>query len=392
MYFRVCNPAGGVISGGWGWGWGLRTFREGRYCMTMDNTNLYSLNCLSTDPKFDFISTMNNINSDEAEYVSSPYEDNSFSCFYVDPAEYTTMYRNCKNVSIMSFNIQSIAAKFSEFTEFIDVLYKADCSPDVICLQELWRFPVYANFVLPGYSRLEYKLRGNNVQGGGVGIFVKSNLKFCVLSAQSIFVDRIFESIFIKLELPNSRKCIIGSVYRPGTNHPTLSASDLYENFSELLSNVLDEISSFNLPIYILGDINLDVLNYESCKQVSDYVNQLFFYGLLQVVTKPTRCTMNSATLIDHVITNVSHSTFETAIITSKISDHFPVVFFLQPKKPCNKPKTIISRDFSQQNLEKFNAALHNIRWGFVLEEDDPQLSYICFLIPFLIFTTCIFL
>jgi hypothetical protein len=100
---------------------------------------------------------------------------------------------------------------FSEFNEFIDVLYKAD----VICLQELWRFPVYANFVLPGYSRLQYKLRGNNVQGGGVGIFVKSNLKFCVLSAESIFVDRIFESIFIKLELPNSRKCIIGSVYRP---------------------------------------------------------------------------------------------------------------------------------------------------------------------------------
>jgi hypothetical protein len=139
---------------------------------------------------------------------------------------------------------------------------------------------------------------------------------------------------------------------------------------------VLDEISSLNLPIYILGDINLDVLNYESCKQVSDYVNQLFSYGLLQVVMKPTRCTLNSATLIDHVITNVSHSTFETAIITSKISDHFPIVFFLQPKKPCNKPKTIISRDFSQQNLEKFNAALHNIRWGFVLEEDDPQLSY----------------
>jgi hypothetical protein len=94
------------------------------------------------------------------------------------------------------------------------------------------------------------------------------------------------------------------------------------------------------------------------------------------VVTKPTRCTSNSATLIDHVITNASHPTYETAIITSKISDHFPIVFFLQPKKPSNKPKTIISRDFSQQNLEKFNAALHNVRWGFVLEEEDPQLAY----------------
>jgi hypothetical protein len=160
--------------------------------MTMDNTNLYSLNCLSTDPKFDFVETMKHLNSDEAEYVSSPYEDNLFSSLYVDPSEFTTMYRYCKNVSIMSFNIQSISSKFSDFNELIDILYKADCAPDFICLQELWKFPIYANFVLPGYSCLEYKLRGNNVQGGGVGIYVKSNLKFNVLSTQSIFVDRIF--------------------------------------------------------------------------------------------------------------------------------------------------------------------------------------------------------
>ncbi len=174
-----------------------------------------------------------------------------------------------------------------------------------------------------------------------------------------------------------------------------MSASDLYENFSELLSNVLDEISSLNLPIYILGDINLDVLNYESCKHVSDYVNQLFAYGLLQVVTKPTRSTMNSATLIDHVIANVSHSTFETAIITSKISDHFPVVFFLQPKKPCNKPKTIISKDFSQKKKKiwKNSMPLFTIFAGVLFwRKTTHSCCTICFLIPFLIFTTCIFL
>jgi hypothetical protein len=105
-------------------------------------------------------------------------------------------------------------------------------------------------------------------------------------------------------------------------------------------------------------------------------LTSFFSYCLLQVVTNPTRCTPNSATLIDHVITNASHPTYETAIITLKISDHFPIVFFIQPKKPSNKPKTIISRDFSQQNLDTFNAALHNVSWGFVLEEEDPQLAY----------------
>jgi exonuclease III len=65
------------------------------------------------------------------------------------------MYRNCKNVSIMSFNIQSISSKFAEFKDLIDIFSQADCAPDVICLQELWKFPQYANFSLPGYNHLE---------------------------------------------------------------------------------------------------------------------------------------------------------------------------------------------------------------------------------------------
>jgi exonuclease III len=164
--------------------------------------------------------------------------------------------------------------------------------------------------------------------------FTKKSIKYTVLAAQSVFVDRIFESIFIQLNLSNTKKCIVGSVYRPGTAHPTLTASDAFVNFSELLSNVLDELSSFNIPIYLLGDLNLDVLQVNASSNVSDYINLLFSYGLLQVITRPTRCTDHSATLIDHIITNSQLSSYETCIITSSVSDHFPVVFFLQTAKP----------------------------------------------------------
>jgi len=51
-------------------------------------------------------------------------------------------------------------------------------------------------------------------------------------------------------------------------------------------------------------------------------------------------------------------------------------VFFLQPKKPKLKPKTVVSRNFSKQNMEKFKNSLQNMRWGFVLEEEDPQVAY----------------
>jgi exonuclease III len=68
----------------------------------------------------------------------------------------------------MSFNIQSLPAKFHELKELIHMLSSSKCSPDVICLQEIWQIHENMDFSLPGYSKLEYKIRNNNVQGGGL--------------------------------------------------------------------------------------------------------------------------------------------------------------------------------------------------------------------------------
>ena len=84
-------------------------------------------------------------------------------------------------------------------------------------------------------------------------------------------------------------------------------------------------------PTYIFGDTNIDCLKYGTCANSTNYVDLLFSHGLLQLVTKPTRCTPTSATLIDHVITNAVADSYETVILTSQLSDHFPVLHFL----PC---------------------------------------------------------
>jgi len=72
----------------------------------------------------------------------------------------------------MSFNIQSLSAKFSEFKELIITLDKNNSSPDIICLQELWFIHAQSSFSLPGYNALIYKSRSSGVQGGG-GILCK---------------------------------------------------------------------------------------------------------------------------------------------------------------------------------------------------------------------------
>jgi len=78
----------------------------------------------------------------------------------------------------------------------------------------------------------------------------------------------------------------------------------------------------------LLGDFNIDALKYTSSEFVSTYIDSLFSSGFLQTITKPTRCTNRSATLIDHAITNISQDSFTNIILTTKISDHFPIIIF----------------------------------------------------------------
>jgi hypothetical protein len=62
------------------------------------------------------------------------------------------------------------------------------------------------NHTIPGYNFI-YKQR-TTAQGGGVGLYIKDVYKFKILETHSIFVDRIFESLFIEIRSNNSFSAI----------------------------------------------------------------------------------------------------------------------------------------------------------------------------------------
>ena len=71
----------------------------------------------------------------------------------------------------------------------------------------------------------------------------------------------------------------------------------------------------------MVGDFNINVLDFNESKLI-------FRHGLIPTITKPTRVTTNTATAIDHIITNsVINAEFKTGIIKTDISDHFAIFF-----------------------------------------------------------------
>ena len=250
--------------------------------------------------------------------------------------------------------VQSLPAKFSEFSLFITQLGMKKCNPDIICIQETWQLGDESLYNLQGYQKPCFKLRSSFTQGGGVGIYVKNLLPFKVLPNLSVFIDKVVETIFVEISLPKNKKIIVGSVYRPNSKHTSLSEKNQFSIFLETLNNLLAEITESGKEIFILGDFNLDTLKYNINDFVTEYIDNIFSYGLLQTITRPTRCTHNSATIIDHVLSNSVQSSFISCIITNRISDHFPIITFVDSEKQEQKNSFFYSRDFSEVNVTKF--------------------------------------
>ena len=89
-------------------------------------------------------------------------------------------------------------------------------------------------------------------------------------------MDRILESVFIDVII-NSKKFTIGSLYRPGTAHPNLNASEQFSQFLELFSSISDCATRKSYPVFIFGDTNIDCKKYNSSPNSTEFVDLLFF-------------------------------------------------------------------------------------------------------------------
>ena len=82
---------------------------------------------------------------------------------------------------------------------------------------------------------------------------------------------------------------------------------------------------------YILGDITINIngTNHLSL-QAEKYLQAITRNGAYSLITKPTRVTDKSATVIDHIITNDVQHTVTLFVVQSSITDHYAVMRKIQ--------------------------------------------------------------
>ena len=270
------------------------------------------------------------------------YKDTYHVCSYYEPDQFHREFSQERDkFSTISLNIRSLPGKWNEFKDFINLINNDNLKFSVIALQEIWNVPMGINYNLDGYNNFEYRIRDPSGRdgnaGGGVGIWVDSDLEYTVLENLSVFEPHFFESLFIKIKTNRNKFTIIGNIYRPNTG----PLADL-KSFLEKLGDILNKI--YNDPelkkcedIQLIGDFNMDLLQYKTHNLTGQYVDMLLGNGLLPLITQPTRVFGRSATIIDHISSSYRTDLYRTGILLSCLSDHFPIFYV----RNCNFKKIL---------------------------------------------------
>ena len=93
------------------------------------------------------------------------------------------------------------------------------------------------------------------------------------------------------------------------------------------------------------------------------------------VINKPTRITDTSATVLDHIWTNLHQEQIKSRVILNPLSDHLPLYMcFNLNKQNLYRPQQ--KRFFTSQNITKFNEMLENIDINAILNETNTNLAF----------------
>ena len=271
---------------------------------------------------------------------------------------------------IIHFNIRSMPRNF-DVAEIL--LFNLNYDFSVIALTETWLTPNnYDCYGLHGYC-MESKHRYTK-SGGGVALLIKESLRYNVRHDLSETSDQL-ESLFIEISQPEvvgSGYIIIGVIYRP----PGGNLDCFNEHFSQIISRVKRE----NKTIYLAGDFNINLLSYESHQGTSFFLETLYAASFFPLINRPTRITMETATLIDNIFCNaIINNTYFSGIIPADISDHYPV-FTIQLTSHINDgPVTVRTRIINNVSMTNFRQQLLAADWNHVLNKNNPQQAFTVF-------------
>ena len=265
---------------------------------------------------------------------------------YYDIDSFKKVISNHNNIfSVLSLNIQSINAKFSELETFVEELHNVQFKFNVICLQECWiRDQTDAwTFQIPGYDCVAQGKSSS--ERGGLITYVDNLFQYEV--RQSINEYELWEGQIIQVKGGCLRnEIIVGNIYRPPR-----TLREQTKQFINEFTSLVQALDNTNLNIVLAGDYNLNLLKINESEICCEFFYLLTSQSLFPHITLPTRLTNGGGTLIDNLFCKMNKSIKKNTagILLNQLSDHLPCFTLLETDIVHNS-KIKFTRIFKQND------------------------------------------
>ena len=248
---------------------------------------------------------------------------NAAPCDFVDVNDLSN-FIHIASFSILMINIHSCKKNFDQFSAyFCDFLAYFSC----IIFTETWLTADRDNvFSIPGFY-CHNLYRNGRTLGGGIKIYLRNCIQSKVLNDFTLIND-LCELLTVEL-IFGVNKTLLSVVYHP----PTSSVNKNYE-FVDFLYMHVNNLLQFRVPLIFAGDTNVNLFNPYNHLYVDRFINNFFEFGLIPLVTIPTRINAENRitrfSLIDHIWVSPTIHCQQSLVIPVDITDHFPVISFLR--------------------------------------------------------------
>ena len=304
-------------------------------------------------PSFEITSHLTNLPNLQ-DYDIDEHLPSNIDSSYHAIQELSTSETSPTDLSFLHMNIQSLSCHFDEL---LSLLTNLKIGFDVVAVSETWdsfERPITMNVTLPGYTFLSSKSQSQN---GGLGLYIKSSLDPVPRPDLNSISDE-YETMWAEVETYREKNILICCAY----HHPSTEI----EHFTEYIQRTLSNPTVTTKQVFILGDFNINLLNYDSHTPTNDFVSLLLSQHFLPFIVHPTRVSDLSSTIIDNIFSNVCNLDTKSGNILTQIADHFPQFLTVKRAGVPNKTLSYFKHDYSKFDEEGFLADFSNLNFEYL--------------------------
>ena len=177
---------------------------------------------------------------------------------YITPENFHKQNGTSNDFFVLHINTRSLNKNFKKLVEILIQLGKL---PEMIAISET-KLQAEFKMQLHGYNFIQ---NNSNTNAGDVGMFVKETLAFQATTEYQLYTEGC-EDLWITGNINNTKK-----VFDVLHSHPQKD----FTNFSKSLEQTLTALNRNKKQYLIRGDVNINLLDYESKSNIKDYVDKL---------------------------------------------------------------------------------------------------------------------